>query len=54
MFVKPHDVLPLLCVNVQTEMRFHLKQLLFPEVGVVQRSYFKSHFSLHVEAHRVV
>ena len=29
MFVKTHDVPPLLCVNVQTEMRFRLKQLLF-------------------------
>ena len=31
MFVKPHNVPPLLFVNVQTEMRFRLKQLLFPE-----------------------
>ena len=31
MFVKPHDVPPLLCFNVQTEMRLRLKQLLFLE-----------------------
>ena len=31
MFVKPHDAPPLLCFNAQTEMRFRLKQLLFPE-----------------------
>ena len=30
--VNPHDVPPPLCVNVQTEMRSRLKQLLFPEV----------------------
>ena len=29
--VKPHDVSPLLCVNVQTEMWVRLKQLLFQE-----------------------
>ena len=29
MFVKPHDVPPLLCFNVQTEMRFGVEQLLF-------------------------
>ena len=31
MFVKPHHVPPLLCFNVQTEMRFRLKQLVFPK-----------------------
>ena len=36
MFVKPHDVPPLLCFHVQTEMRFGVEQLLFP--GVVKRS----------------
>ena len=29
MFVKPHDVPPLLCFNMQTEMRFWVEQLLF-------------------------
>ena len=29
MFVKPHDVPPLLCFNVQTEMRFWVEQLFF-------------------------
>ena len=29
MFVKPHDVPPLFCFNVQTEVRFSLLQLLF-------------------------
>ena len=29
MFVKPHDVPPLLCFNVQTEMKFCAEQLLF-------------------------
>ena len=29
MFVKLHDVPPLLCVSVQTEMKFRLKQFLF-------------------------
>ena len=31
MFVKPRDVPPLLCFNVQTEMRFGVEQLLFLE-----------------------
>ena len=31
MFVKPHDVPPLLCCNAQTEIRFWLQQLLLPE-----------------------
>ena len=31
MFVKPHDVPPLLCFNVQTEIRFGVEQLPFPE-----------------------
>ena len=29
MFVKPHDVPPLLCFNVQTEMKFSAEQILF-------------------------
>ena len=29
MFVKPHDVPPLLCFDLQTEMRFGVEQLLF-------------------------
>ena len=31
MSVKPHDVPPLLSANVQTEIRFGVEQLLFPE-----------------------
>ena len=31
MFPKPHDLPQLLCANVQTEMRFGVEQLLFPE-----------------------
>ena len=46
MFVKPHDVPPLLCFNVQTEMRFWLEQLFFtpPTVWKQERFYSKSHF----------
>ena len=52
MFVKPHDVPALLCFNVQTEMRFGVKQLLFPEGRRCKKKLFysKSHFSLHVKA----
>ena len=48
MFVKPHDVPPLLCFNVQTEMGFRFKQLLFPEIRRCKKELFKakSHFSL--------
>ena len=31
MFVKPHDVPLLLCFKVQTEMKFGVEQVLFPE-----------------------
>ena len=31
MFVKPHDVPPLLCFDVQTEITFGVEHLLFPE-----------------------
>ena len=52
MFVKPYDVPPLLCVNVHTEMRFRLKQPLFPEGRRCKKELFqaKSHFSLPVNA----
>ena len=50
MFVKPHDVAPLLYANVQTEMRFGVEQLLFSEGRRCKKELFysKSHFSLHV------
>ena len=38
MFMKPHDVPPLLCLNVQTEMRFDYNSSCFQRVGVVKRS----------------
>ena len=52
MFVKPHDVPPLLCFNVQTEMRFGVEQLLFTMATLWKQELFysKSHFSLHVKA----
>ena len=52
MLVKPPDVLPLLCFNVQTEMRFWVEQFLFPENMRCKNELFysKSHFSLHVKA----
>ena len=51
MFVKPHDVPPLLCINVQTEIRFGVEQLPFPEGRRCTKELFysKSHFSLHVK-----
>ena len=52
MFVKPHDVPPLLCFNVQTEMRFGVDQLLFtmPTLWKQELLYSKSLFSLHIKA----
>ena len=49
MFVKPHNVPPLLCFNVQTEMRFGVEQLLFPEGMRCKKELFysKSHFSFY-------
>ena len=44
MFVKPHDVPPLLCFNVQTEMRFWLQQL--QRVGVVKSCYNSNFISV--------
>ena len=43
-FVKPHDVL---CVNVQTEMRFGVEQLLFPEGRrmIIKWKYFLRYWS---------
>ena len=38
MFVKPHDAPPLLCANVQIEMRFVGEQILFPEGRRCERS----------------
>ena len=47
-----HNVLPLLCFNVQTEMRFWVEQLLFPEGRRCKKELFysKPHFSLYVKA----
>ena len=52
MFVKPRDVPPLLCANVQTKMRFGVEQLVFttPTLWKQELFYSKSHFSLHVSA----
>ena len=52
MFVKPHDVPPLLCLNVQTEMRFGVEQFLFttPTLWKQELFYSKSHFILHIYA----
>ena len=52
MFVKTHDVPPLLCFNVQTEMKFCAEQLRFttPTIWTHELFYSKSHFSLHVKA----
>ena len=52
MVVKPHDVPPLLCFNVQTEMRFGVEQLMFLEGRRCKKQLFysKSHFSLHAKA----
>ena len=48
MFVKPHDVPPLLCFNVQIEMRFGVEQLLFTMFTLCKQELFysKSHFSV--------
>ena len=40
MFVKPRDVPPLLCVNVQTEMRFRLKQLILTTPALWKQEQF--------------
>ena len=47
MFVKPHDVTPLLCFNVQTEMRFWVEQLLLtmPTLWKQELFYSKSRFT---------
>ena len=42
MFVKPHDVPPLLCVNVQIEMRFGVEQLLFTTPTLWKQELFYS------------
>ena len=51
-FVKPHDVPPLLCFNLQIEMRFGVEQLLFttPTPWKQELFYSKSHFNLYVKA----
>ena len=36
MFWKPHDVPPMFCFNVQTDMGFLLYELLSLEVGIVK------------------
>ena len=52
MFVKPHDVPPLLCFNVQNEIRFGVERLLLPEGRRFKKELFYpwSLFSLHVKA----
>ena len=58
MFVKPHDVPPLFCFDVQTDMCFLLLQLMSPEgrrckkFDVRSCCNKKSHVSLHVKAKR--
>ena len=52
MSAKPHDEPPLLCANVQTEMRFGVEQLVFTTPTLWKQELFhsKSHFTLHVSA----
>ena len=46
MFMKPHEVPPLLYANAQTEMRFGVEQLLFttPTLWNKELFYSKSHY----------